>query len=254
MYVIAIHYEPGTGEPLVDLLARALDKSLYETRARLSNPEGGPAVVANYGAAEPAWACAGRLRAEGIAPILLLPEEVEVDAGRFLVRDFELGEQGIQATSRRGDTIELPYQEIDLVLRGTRVDERIETRRTEKRNLSLGRAIVTGGLLVTKVTRKVEQVRSEEREAFFHLYAAGKPPLAFRSAALNYQGLGPALQPSIHANFNRLAEALQQPLSQARWDERLASLQGRARLLGPGLTENHLDIAISLLARVLRRS
>ena len=253
MYVIAIHYQPGTGEPLVELLARALDKTLYETRARLSSPEGGPAVVASYGEIEPAWACAGRLRAEGIAPILLLPEEVEVEAGRFHVRELKLGDESIRATSRRGETIEVPYREIDLVLRGTRVDEKTDTKVTEKRKLSLTRAIVTGGFLITKVTRKVEQVRSEEREDFLHLYAAGKPPLAFRAAALNYQGLGPALQPSIHANFNRLAEVLRQSLPQARWDERLTSRSGRARVLGPALTENHLDIAISLLARVLRR-
>lgn len=252
MYVIAIHYEPGTGEPLVQPLARALDRSLYETRARLSNPDGGPVVVASYGEVEPAWACAGRLRAEGIAPILVLPEEVEAEAGRFLVREFEFTGEGIQVASRRGEAVEVSYGEIDLVLRGTRVEEKIDTEVTEKRKLSLGRAIVTGGMLITKVHRKVQQVRSEERDDFLHLYAPGHPPLAFRATALHYQGLGAALQPSVHANFNLLASALRRSLPNARWDERLGSRQGRARVLGPGLPESHLDVAISLLARVLR--
>jgi hypothetical protein len=251
VYVIAIHYEPGAGEPLVEPLARALDRSLYEIRARLSSPEGGPAVVANYGEIEPAWACAGRLRAEGIAPILILPEEVEKDADRFQVRDFELGESAIRVTSRRGETVEIPFAEIGLVLRGTWVEEKIDTQVTEKRKLSLSRAIVTGGMLITKVHRNVKQVRSEERDDFLQLYAPGRPPLAFRSAALRYQGLGAELQPSIHANFNRLIEALRRALPHARWDERLASRPGHARVLGPGLTDSHLDLAISLLARVL---
>ena len=63
--VVAIHYAPGRGEALVPVLAEATDKTLYEARARLSSPEGGPAVVANFGEIEPAWAFAGRLRANG---------------------------------------------------------------------------------------------------------------------------------------------------------------------------------------------
>src|SRR3954453_10264045 len=59
--VIAVHYTPGGGEALAGALAEALDKTPYEARARLSDPEGGPAVVARYGEIEPAWACTGRL-------------------------------------------------------------------------------------------------------------------------------------------------------------------------------------------------
>ena len=61
-------------------------------------------MVARYGEIEPAWACTGRLRANGISPILLTDDDLETDARRFLVRSFELGSQAITATSRRGDT------------------------------------------------------------------------------------------------------------------------------------------------------
>lgn len=233
-------------------LAEALDKTLYETRARLSDPEGGPAVVANYGEIEPAWACAGRLRANGISPILLTPEDVESDAQRFLVRSFELGERGIEAVSRQGRATTLAYRDIDLVLRGVRIDERTELKRTEQTKFSPGRALLTGGLMLTKTTRKLEPVTTEQREEFLHLYADGRPPLSFRSASLNYQSLGAALQPSTTANFGYLVEELRRALPHARWDERLTNRQARARVLGPSLTEN-LDVAVTLLARVLRR-
>jgi hypothetical protein len=251
--VIAIHYTPGKGEALVPALAEATDKTLYEVRARLSSPEGGPAVVANFGEIERAWAFAGRLRANGVVPILLTPEDVESDAKRFLVRTFHLGEHEVTATSRQGRTVELAYREVDLILRGVRIAERVGLKTTEQRKFSAGRALMTGGLVASKTTRKLEQVTTEERDDFLQLYSDGKPPLVFRASAVTYQSLGSALQPSIAANFTYLVETLRRACAHAPYDERLTNRQARARVLGPSLTENHLDIAVSLLARVLRR-
>ena len=252
--MLAVHYAPGGGEALTAPLAEALDLTPYEARARLSDPEGGPAVVARYGEIEPAWACAGRLRANGISPILLTREEVETDARRFLVRSFELGERGIAATSRRGESVEVPYREIALLLRGVRIDETSSLKTTEQRKFSLGRALMTQGLMLTKTERKVERVTSSAREEFLHLYPAGaegRPPLILRAGALDYRSFGADLQPSVQANFTRLIAELRRRIPGARFDERLANAQGRARILGPGLRDDQLDIAISLLARVL---
>ena len=233
-------------------LADASDKTLYEARARLSDPEGGPAVVGNFAEIEPAYAFAGRLRANGLIPILLTPEEVESDARRFLVRSFQLGEHAITAVSRQGQTVERSYREIDLVLRGVRVEERTEIKRTEQRKFSLSRSLLTGGLVLSKTTRKAEPVTMEEREDFLHLYSGGDPALVFRSGALNFRSLGAELRPSTAANYSYLVETLRRALPHARYDERLATRQGRARLLGPSLSEN-LDVAITLLARTLRQ-
>ncbi len=252
--MIAVHYAPGGGEALTAPLAEALDLTPYEARARLSDPEGGPAVVARYGEIEPAWACAGRLRANGISPILLTREEVETDARRFLVRGFELGEHGIAAASRRGETVEVPYREIALLLRGVRIDETSSLKTTEQRKFSLGRALMTQGLMLTKTERKVERVTSSAREEFLHLYAEGRPPLILRAGALDYRSFGADLQPSVQANFTRLIAELRRRVPGARFDERLANAQSRARILGPGLRDDQLDIAISLLARVLLKA
>ncbi len=192
MYVIAIHYRPGTGEALAAPLAEALGGTLYEARARLGDPEGGPAVVATYGEIEPAWACAGRLRANGFAPILITPEDVESNASRFVVRSFTLSGEGITAVSRRGETIELAFREIDLFLKATRIDERTEVKTTEQRKFSAGRALLSGGLMLTKKTRKAEQVTTEELDEFFQLYTDGRLPLVFHASGLNYQPLGPS--------------------------------------------------------------
>jgi hypothetical protein len=251
VFVVAIHYAPGAGDTLAAPLGEALDKTPYEIKARLSDPEGGPAVVARYGEVEPAWACTGRLRANGISPILLTPEDVETDARRFLVRGFELGGQALKATSRRGETAEIPYRDLKLFLRGVRVDEQTETKTTEQRKFSMARALVTQGMMMTKTVRKTAKVTTVAREEFFHLYAAGRPPLVFRSGALDYRSFGAALQPSVQANFTLLVERMRQAFPGARYSERLANRQSRSRILGPGLTDNHLDIAVTLLARQL---
>jgi hypothetical protein len=250
--VVAIHYAPGAGEAMAGALAEALDKTPYEARARLSDPEGGPAVVARYGEIEAAWACAGRLRANGISPILLTEEDLEKDSRRFLVRSFELGGDRLTAVSRRGETAEVAYRDLDLFLRGIRIAETIETKTTEQRKFSLGRALATQGLMMTKTVRKTEKLTTVEREELVHLYAAGRPPLVFRSGALDYRSFGPDLQPSVQAQFTRLVAEMRRAFPQVPYSERLANRQSRSRILGPGLSDDHLDVAISLLARVLR--
>jgi hypothetical protein len=44
---------------------------------------------------------------------------------------------------------------------------------------------------------------------------------------------------------------MRQAFPHTPYNERLANRQSRTRILGPGLTDNHLDIAISLLSRLL---
>ena len=105
--------------------------------------------------------------------------------------------------------------------------------------------------MLTKTERKVERVTSSAREEFLHLYTEGRPPLVLRAGALDYRSFGADLQTSVQANFTRLIAELRRRVSGARFDERLANAQGRARILGPGLRDDQLDIAISLLARVL---
>jgi len=253
MHVVAIDYRPGPGEALAGELAEVLGKSLYEARARLSDPAGGPAVAATYAEIDPARDRAARLRAGGFDTLLLSPEQVEVDSSRFLVRGFQLGERGLTVHSRQGQSTEIAYADVVLLLRGVRPILQAETKTVEERKFSPARAILSGGLIFTKTTRRTRQVTNEEREGFLHLYAAGKRPLALRENALDYQSLGPALRPSVAANFSHLLAELRRACPGALYDERLAGRAGRARVLGPSLNpERHLDIAISVLARVLR--
>ena len=167
---------------------------------------------------------------------------------------FELNEQGIAATSRRGETAEIAARDIALLLRGVRIDEQTELKTTEQRKFSASRALLTQGLMMTKKVRTTEKVTTSSREEFLHLYAVGRPPLVFRSGGLDYRSFGNALQPSVQANFTHLIEEMRRTFPAAPYNERLANRQSRQRILGPGLTDNHLDIAVSLLSHLLLSS
>ncbi len=253
MYAVAIDYAPGDAERFAEPLAYALDRSLIEARNRLSDPNGGPTVVGNFAEEAGAGICVRKLREAGIACTVLAPEEIEVDPDRFAVRSFRFAESAFHAASRYGKEIEIPYGEIELLVRGTFFTPRPELGTVEERRFSPTRTLLSGGIVSSKRKLRHRAIPMEEREGFLHLYAGDRRPLVFREASLHYQALGPALKPSANANFQILVDLLRERAPAARYDQRLSDKPGRARVLGPSLSpDRHLDVALTLLAKVLR--
>jgi hypothetical protein len=251
MYAVALQFEKNAGDALAVRLAAVLGRTLLEARGRVSEPEGGPSVLATFPEGAAAEAYAEELRSRGFAVLVLPPEAVESEKARFVVRSFELGPDALTAQSRQG-MVQVPWPEVRLLLRGMVRVERKRTQTVQRRELSLGRAVITGGLMVTKAVKESKSEVRVEQEGFVHLYPAAGAPLVFRQTDLNYSGLGTGLQPSMAANFARLVAALREASPRAVYDERLATQQGQARLLGPSLpAASHLDVAVSLLSRAL---
>jgi len=251
MYVVALQFDKHAGDALAVRLAAVLGRTLLEARGRVSAPEGGPAVLATFGEAAAAATYADELRSRGFEVLVLAPEAMETDQERFVMRDFEIGPEGLTARSRKGSA-EVAWRDVRLLLRGAVRIERKRTQTVQRRELSLGRAVITGGLMVTKAVKTSKTETLIENEGFLHLYLASGRPLVFRQSDLNYAGLGPALQHSAAANFARLVTALRAACPEALYDERLATPPGQARLLGPSLSaESHLDVAVSLVSQAL---
>jgi len=253
VYAVAIDYDPRDAERFAEPLAYALDRSLIEARSRLSDPNGGPTVVGNFAEEAGAGICVRKLREVGISCTVLAPDEIETDPSRFAVRSFRLGERSLGASSRYGKEIDIPYEEIELLVRGTLFVPRPEMGTIEERRFSPTRTLLTGGIVSTKRKLRHRAIPMEEREGFLQVYAGARPPLVFREGSLHYQALGAALKPSANANFQLLVDRLRERAPAARYDERLSDKPGRARVLGPTLSpERHLDVALTLLAKVLR--
>jgi hypothetical protein len=250
MHIAAIHDLPENKAELAATLAAALGVTLYEARSRLSAPGNGPIVVAVSGKHGVVEKITEKLQSSGFEVIVLNKDEIETGSSLFIVRKFRLDDRDLVVESRDRQSLTVKYSDIDLILRGTCIAVRSETKTMKERKFSPGRAILSGGLVIRKTTNVTRNVTTEDREGFFNLYSKNWLPLVFFENTLIYDSLGPELKPSRMANFAYLLEELRQRQPDAIFDDRLLRRAEQALLLGPMLSpEDHLDVATALLVK-----
>lgn len=254
MFIVAIHYAQVGGQPEIQALANVLGKTAYEVRSRLTIPVGGPAVVGVFGDLETTRSVALKLKESGFQVLATSEEKVE-EAAEFEVRSFVLGETSFVVESRQGEQLQLAYTSIHSLLRGTEVFVDSETQTVTQKKFSVGRAMMTGGLIRNKKTKTSQTTTTHEREGFLRLYADGFPALVCKENALLYESLGDEMKPSRSANFTHLVGKLRAQATQATYDDRLIRRAGQKQLLGPSLEpETHLPVALYFLSKVLKRN
>lgn len=250
MYIVAIYQLQGAAEKMAGDLAAVLGTTAYEARPRVTIPGGGPVVVANFAAPEPAENCADRLRAAGFATLVVDSAQLETDQNRLLVSRLQFSDAGLQISTRDNQSLSLPFREIKLLLRGAGIVSSVQIETTTKKKFAIGRAIVSGGLVMHKKIKTVTEVTNQERQPFCHIYATDRPPLALRQAELDYTALGAELRLSQEANFNWICTELRRHTPHALWNDRLQTRPAMAQLLGPTFDPaRNLDLAITLIAR-----
>lgn len=251
MNIVAIHSLTEDKESLGSKLAGALGVTTFEALSRLRIPGTGPLVVAVFAEPEPAERQAEKLGTAGFHVTFLTAGEISAEAGRSPVRRFSLGEETLHAEPLQGGSLDIPYDDIRLVLRGTSVVRNTSTETVKNRSFNLGRAVLSSGLMLTKTTKTVREITHEAREGFCVLYAADGTALTFNEKGLVYDSLGPARQPASAANFSYLVGEFRRRCGDALYDERLLTRSAQAALLGPRLSpETHLAVAIGLIAKV----
>ena len=255
MDVVAIHGLTEGKEGLADKLAAALGSTTFEALSRLRSPGNGPLVVAVFSDGEPAGRLVERLRAGGFHATQLSAAEIAAEAGRPSVGRFSLEDETIRTKLPGGGGVEVPYRDIEVLLRGTSIVRSTSSVATNTRSFSPGRAVLSGGLMLTKTTKSVKETTSEARESFVVLYAADGISLGFYENSIAYDLLGQARQPTSAANFAYLVGELRRLSGRAVYDERLLRRPAQAALLGPRLSpETYLHVATGLLVKVLRRA
>jgi hypothetical protein len=253
MNIVAIYNLDKDKDRLSKALAATLGKTAYEARSRLCVPGGGPSVIAVFQDDTKAEDCAEKLRANGFDTVVLRQEEIESDRTRFLARNFEFTGDSLYVESRQMQDLILPYHDIGLMLYGTGIAVHNENETVKERKFSMGRALMTGGVVVTKSESHNVRTEEEDRERFLYIYAPEQQTVVFRENALRYNSLGKALQPSRSANFNHVVTELRRLSPLSAFDDRLLNRGGQVQMLGPLFNpEENLDVATSLLARLLR--
>jgi hypothetical protein len=232
-------------------LARVLGATAYEAASRLRVPGSGPIVIAVVADPQNASDLAAKLNAADFPAFVLTAAEIEAGAGQLPVRKFSLTGQGLIVESAGGG-IEVPYGDVRLILRGTSIATTTSIETSKERKFSLERALLSGGVMLTRNTKTVREKTAEEREVFFTLYAKARPSLLFCEKALSYDSFGPARKPSSSANMAFLISELRNRCPSAGYDDRLLTRASQAALLGPTLRpEGHLAVAVALLANIL---
>jgi len=252
MFLIASIRRASDLDAAVAALVASAAMTQAEARMRLA-PEP-PALLARV-PAEDATRIVAELGQAGL-PALALDEDVPSDSGRFQVRSFAFEQPSGQFTSRIGETVAVPWDDVRLVLRGTRTS-RTTTEHTETRQkLAPGRAVLTGGLVFTKKTTSTVRDVQEDSEQFLLLHTDAGLRLFLGEQALEFSGLGPLLQPARTANLGALAQELRRRTPRAFHDDRLLRLGRRALpfVLGGGERRSDTRGVVDVLAEVLDRA
>lgn len=255
MHVVAIHSMNTEKETLAGSLSAVLKVTLYEALTRLRAPGNGPLIVAVLAEKERAEQLSEQLHSAGFKSLVLTADEIDTASCAWIVRRFGLGRHELHVETEKSDNLDISFQDIDLVLPGISISRDNTTETVKKRSLNLGRAVISGGLMLTKTTKTTREVTTETRERFINIYAGEVPIIVLRENALDYNSLGSALTPSRSSNFTYLLNELRRCCPGVRYDARLLNRAAQAALLGPLLNpEEHLVVATALLAKLLRET
>ena len=260
MYVVALVELAGPVEAEAAALAADLGTTAYEERLKLA--AGLPAIVLTSAEPERAQALAHKLRARGHGVIDCDAAEVVPAGAMVAMRRFVFEADAVTLPDVADvPRARLPFTDILALFRAvhtTRTETRTET---TKKAFSPGRAVLTGGLVMSKSVSTESKSQATEREQVLYVFrTSGETPWILRERGTNYTGLGPQLGPASAQNFMTTLSRLRAAAPEAAYDERLLNTRSAptraARSASPG-TES-LSVAsasgVDLLAHVMAQS
>jgi len=185
------------------------------------------------------------LTALGFAVLELDPAEVPDDDGRVVVRKIEFQAGALTAWDAKGDAHRCRGPDLALLQRGMRVSRNTQTVKTSERKLDVGRAVLSGGLLLTKKVEKTDVKTTETSEPFLLVQRRGAPDLIFYERRIDYRALGAEMQPASRANLEVVWRKLG-ALAPDRVDDRVTRPGFVTGL--PATSADPVDLALALVA------
>ena len=252
MYLVVLHDWKMEESAVAMVVAEKLGTVAFEARQKLSG--GSPVVIATFADEDHARALVASLTQEDLPAFMIDTEDVRKHQSACYVHRFVLGEEALKVESRDGDSCEIEYGTIDLLLVAICKAGEIQTTGAEtSRKFSLGKTLLAGGLPMTKQVKTEKIVTVEERDESLWLYTHDRALFIFDRPVMNYDGLGEAMQFTRELNFNHLKNELKRLAPGARFDNRLLKRAAMIRLIGPALNpEVDHDLAFEILSRSLR--
>lgn len=261
MYVVALVTlaTPGDTDAEAAALAADLGATVYEQRLQLAG--GLPAVVLTTPDADRARALLRALRGRGhgaaafdAAAVVPSGAMLALRRGR-LEADALVAEDPARPPGAAGAPAEaldrLPFEDVLALIRASQRRRVEETVQVKERKFGMGRAVMTGGLMLTKkVTREETRVSDERMEVLYLFRRSGARPWLLRERGAAYTWLGDKVAPASMHNFQATVALLRERAPGARYDDRLTGPRRALPFAGEGDDESP-DPTADLLAHVL---
>ena len=233
MKLVALTRKVRAPEQAAARLAAVTEGTLAEARVRLA-PEA-PAILGRF-ADDRADAIVAALRDAGESA-LAIDARVPTDDDRLVARTLAFDDEGGTFVAAGGATMRLAWSDVCAVLRGA-TSSRTETEHTSReRKLSLGSAVMTGGMKWSTTTERTSKTTEETTVQAIFVCARDGRVAVVRERGFDFTCMGAALQPSRTANMTTLVGWLAARARGAVHDDRLLRLGRRPMpLLGASET------------------
>jgi hypothetical protein len=261
VYVVAIAELNEAIETEAVALASDLGLTVYEARLLLA--PGIPAVVLRTFDKPKALDLLGRLRTRGHGAIACEAAAVVPSHDMTLMRRFRLGQDGISLDDVPG--AHLPYNDALVLVAAVHRRRTANEGEAHDRKLSVARAVLSGGLVMTRTVKRETHAAEDEREPVLYLFRrSGGAPWILRENGTHWVGLGRPVAPSAADNFRTTQQVLRERMPGAFYDDRLVARRFATERLavsggstGTTVTtssEGGIDLLAHLLALWIARS
>lgn len=225
MYVVGIAELSGTIQDEAPALAGNLGVTAYDARMLLA--PGIPALLQLTQDRSRALQLLADLRARGHQALAFDASAVTSNRDMVWPRSFALAEDGL--TTGSGPE-HLAFSDITVMLRATHESHVESTVETKERKFSAGRAMLTGGVVMTKTNKKTASSHAWDKHEVLYIYLRGKRPWILREIGTRYEGLGAEMASTERANFLKMIELVRLRAPLAVYDQRLVGRKIPERL------------------------
>jgi hypothetical protein len=231
--------------------ARVLGLALADVNQRLAGRL--PRVLMHEPSPEAAERHVRALEAAGFVVVTVDPTLVPDDEQRIVARRLEFTPDVVAVFDQHGTPHRCPARAIGLLQRGLRRDRTTTKVKVQERHLDVKKALLTGGLLLTKKVERTDLKITETDEAFVLIERNdGAPDVILYERQLDYRFLGAEMAPSSRTNLDRTWARCKTFAPRAPTDERLLQPGFIAGL--PRTSADPVDLALALVTLARRRS
>jgi hypothetical protein len=217
LYIVAVTELRSPIETEAARIAEDIGSTPYEVRITLT--AGMPAVVLTTQDKELAQRVLSRICERGNLAVGCDDGYVVDSESMVTMKRFRMDPDGYRTEEAPNEL--LPYGDVLAIVRATHRQSSSSRTVVKERSFSAGRALLSGGLVMTKTTTRETKQSTDEREHVVYLFRrSGERPWIMRQDEAKYNALGAQMQPTNALNFPLAVTRLRENSPTALFDTR----------------------------------